>query len=198
VIVQRIDVPVLIVGAGPVGMIAAILLARLGIASRIVERRQEPQRAPAAHAVNARTFEICRQAGVDMDALAAACTPPADGGAARWMTTLAGDELGHLPYERQDDEVLAVTPTPLRNLSQHRFEPVLLEALRGAASTDVGWGHEWQGAEQDASGVTSRVATGGAAHRSAAAGSSAPTAPAAACENGSASSRSGRAACRAL
>ena len=69
---KRIDVPVLIVGAGPVGLIAGLLLQRLGVACRIVERRDGPQRAPAAHAVNARTFEICRQAGVDMEAIAAA------------------------------------------------------------------------------------------------------------------------------
>ncbi len=154
---HRIDVPVLIVGAGPVGSIAAILLARLGIASRIVERRGESQRAPAAHAVNARTFEIFRQAGVDMAALDAACTPPADGGYARWMTTLAGEELGALPYERQDDAVLALTPTPLRNLSQHRLEPVLLDTLRALPAATVSFGHEWQTAEQDENGVTSRV-----------------------------------------
>ena len=45
------------------------------------------------------------------------------------MTRLGGEVLGRLPYERQGDEVLAVTPTPLRNLSQHRFEPILLDAL---------------------------------------------------------------------
>src|SRR4051794_12293622 len=109
----------------------AILLARQGVACRVVERRPSLQRAPAAHVVNARTFEICRAAGVDMAALAAVSTPPADGGAVYWMTTLAGEELGRLPFERQDDDVLAVTPTPLRNLSQHEFEPILLATLRG-------------------------------------------------------------------
>jgi 2-polyprenyl-6-methoxyphenol hydroxylase-like FAD-dependent oxidoreductase len=158
---RRIDTPVLIVGAGPVGLTAAILLARLGIGSRIVERRPGPQRAPAAHAVNGRTFEICRQAGVDMAALAAASRPAADAGWVRWVTTLAGDELGHLPYERQGDEVLALTPTPLRNLSQHRFEPVLVETLRTCRDAELCWRHEWLGAEQDGAGVTSRLAGDG-------------------------------------
>jgi 2,4-dichlorophenol 6-monooxygenase len=156
-VTTRISVPVLIVGAGPVGLMASILLGRLGIASLVVERRAGAQRAPAAHVVNARTFEICRAAGVDMAAIAAACRPPEDGGWVRWMTTLAGDELGALPFERQSDAELAVTPTPLRNLSQHRFEPILLATLRTAPGAEIAYGHEWQRAEQDADGVTSEV-----------------------------------------
>jgi 2,4-dichlorophenol 6-monooxygenase len=77
---ESIDVPVLIVGAGPVGLMTALLLCRLGVTTRIVERRPGPHRAPAAHCINARTFEICRQAGVDMHAIAAAAKPPADAG----------------------------------------------------------------------------------------------------------------------
>ena len=51
------------------------------------------------------------------------------------MTKLGGEVLGRLPFERQDDDVLAFTPTPLRNLSQHRFEPILARraALLGRA-----------------------------------------------------------------
>ena len=67
---SRIEVPVLIVGAGPVGLMGSLLLARLGMETRILDRRETPIRAPAAHVVNARTFEICRAVGVDMDALA--------------------------------------------------------------------------------------------------------------------------------
>jgi 2-polyprenyl-6-methoxyphenol hydroxylase-like FAD-dependent oxidoreductase len=154
---DRIEVPVLIVGAGPVGVMAGLLLARCGLASRIVERRPGPQRAPAAHVVNARTFEICRQAGVDMDAIRAAAKDPADAGFTYWVTRLGGDVLGRLAFERQTDEVLAFTPTPLRNLSQHRFEPILLDALRAAGAAAPHYGHRWDAAEQEGNGVTSRV-----------------------------------------
>jgi len=151
------EVSVLIVGAGPVGLTAGILLARLGIDYRIVERRPGPQRAPAAHVVNARTFEILRQAGVDMEPIRAASVAPADGGFVYWVTRFGGEVLGRLPFERQGDDVLALTPTPLRNLSQHRFEPLLLEALGAAGATAPCYAHRWEGAEQDESGVTSRI-----------------------------------------
>ncbi len=154
---HRVDTPVLVVGAGPAGMSAALLLARLGIPCRVVERRATPQTAPAAHVVNARTFEILRAAGADMEALAAECQPPENAGHVFWMTTLAGRELGRLPYERQGDDVLALTPTPLRNLSQHRLEPVLATTLLATPGIDLAYGHEWQSVEQDADGVTSHV-----------------------------------------
>ena len=135
----RIETPVLVVGAGPAGMTAALLLSKLGIPSRIIERRATPQSAPAAHVVNARTFEIFRAAGVDMQAIAAACQDPSDAGQVLWVTTLAGKELGRLPYERQGEDALAYTPTPLRNLSQHRLEPILLNHLRTCANIEIAY-----------------------------------------------------------
>ena len=95
----------------------------------IVEVRDGPQRAPAAHAVNARTFEIWRQIGLDVDRIRSHAQDPADAGAVHWVTKLGGELIGSLPYERQGNEALAVTPTPLRNLSQHRLEPLLVDAL---------------------------------------------------------------------
>ena len=135
-----------VVGAGPVGTTASILLAQQGIRNRSSwSGARSPQRAPAAHVVNARTFEILRAAGVDAAAIGAACKDPADAGFVRWVTTLAGDELGRLPFERQGDDVLALTPTPLRNLSQHRLEPILLEHLRRQPRGHrCASRHEWQ------------------------------------------------------
>jgi 2-polyprenyl-6-methoxyphenol hydroxylase-like FAD-dependent oxidoreductase len=138
-------------------MTCALLLSRLGIPSRIIDRRPGPQPAPAAHVVNARTFEIFRAAGVDAQALAAACQDPADSSQVLWVTTLAGEELGRLSFARQSDEALAYTPTPLRNLSQHRLEPILLAELRRCTDVDIAYGYEWVSAEQDGDGVTSTI-----------------------------------------
>jgi len=150
---RRVEVPVLVVGAGPAGTTAAILLAQQGVASLVVDRRDGPHRAPQAHVVNPRSLEIFRAMGIDTRALRAAATPRADGSHVSWTTTLAGTELGRLPYERQGDDVLALTPEPLLNLSQHRLEPILVEHLRLAPC----WRHEWTALTQDARGVTSQV-----------------------------------------
>jgi len=151
---------VLIVGGGPVGLLASILLDRQGVDNVVVERRTEVQPAPAAHVVNARTFEICRAAGLDMDRIDRACQPAEEGAWVRWVTSLTGEELGKVRFEGQHrlTELLEITPTPLRNLSQHRFEPILRDHVSRLA-VDV----EWVGAVQDAHGVTStlrQVATG--------------------------------------
>jgi len=154
---SRIDVPFLVVGAGPVGLIEAILLAKLGRECLVVERRVGPQTAPAAHVVNARTFEICRQAGLDMQAIDALCKNPADAGHVRFVTRLAGAEIGSLPFERQGEECLRDTPTPLRNLSQHRFEPLLAEAAGKLPGVDLRYGWQWEQSTPDPEGVTSVV-----------------------------------------
>ena len=52
-----LETQVLIVGAGPVGQMAALLLARQGVQSIIVDRRETRLTAPQAPAVNSRTPE---------------------------------------------------------------------------------------------------------------------------------------------
>jgi 2-polyprenyl-6-methoxyphenol hydroxylase-like FAD-dependent oxidoreductase len=144
------DPDVLVVGAGPTGLMTALLLAHQGVSTRVVERRPGPARAPAAHVVNARTLEICRAAGVDMDALRDAAADPEDAGFVYWVTRLGGRTIGRLPFEHQGDDQLDLTPTPLRNLSQSRFEPLLLDALRRADGPEPDWSREWiSSAEED-------------------------------------------------
>ena len=160
---EHIDVPYLIVGAGPTGMTAARLLANAGRRCLVVERRDRPQPNPSAHVVNARTLEIFRQAGFDMDAIAAIAKDPADAGHVNFVTRLNGDLIGRLPFERQGDECLAHTPTPLRNISQHRLEPLMASEIAVLPGADLRYETEWVSSAHDDDGVTSvirDVATG--------------------------------------
>jgi 2-polyprenyl-6-methoxyphenol hydroxylase-like FAD-dependent oxidoreductase len=123
-------IDLLIIGAGPVGLTAALLFTKLGHSVRIVERRGDTQRAPAAHVVNARTFEVWRQMGLDVDLILQDAHNPSQAGFVHWVPRLGGEILGSLPYEQQGDDMLQFTPTPLRNLSQHRLEPALVAELQ--------------------------------------------------------------------
>lgn len=123
------DIPVLIIGAGPAGQLSALSLARQGIASQIIDRRSAISTAPKAHAVNARTLEICQSLGIDAQAIRAAGASANDAGWVRFMGKLTGPEFGALPYERQDDGALASTPFPLTNIPQPKFEAILEKTL---------------------------------------------------------------------
>jgi 2-polyprenyl-6-methoxyphenol hydroxylase-like FAD-dependent oxidoreductase len=56
--------PVLIVGAGPTGLVLALWLTRLGIAVRIIDKTAEPGTTSRALAVQARTLEFYHQVGL--------------------------------------------------------------------------------------------------------------------------------------
>lgn len=154
---SRLDTTCLVVGAGPVGMTAARLLSQHGVDSVLAERRTGPQTVPAAHVVNARSLEIWRRAGFDMDAIDGIAKDPADAGHVNFLTRLGGDLIGRLPFEQQGADMSDVTPTPLRNISQHRLEPLLAARLVDDPRVDLRRGTEWIESRQDEDGVTSTL-----------------------------------------
>src|SRR5215471_9426623 len=52
---------VLIVGAGPTGLVLALWLSKLGVSPRIIDKTAEPGTTSRALAVHARTLELYRQ-----------------------------------------------------------------------------------------------------------------------------------------
>ena len=74
-----IDIPVLIVGGGPVGLSASILLSAFGIQSLLVERHPGTSIVPKARGINARTMELYRQYGIETAIRAAGLPPEASG-----------------------------------------------------------------------------------------------------------------------
>jgi len=147
--------PIVVVGAGPTGMTLAKLLANAGRECLVVERARGPQANPSAHVVNARTLEIFRQSGFDLDAILAIARDPLEAGHVNFVSRLNGELIGRLPFEQQGEECRAVTPTPLRNISQHRLEPLLASAIAAAPSVELRYGTEWVSCVQDEDGVTS-------------------------------------------
>ncbi|MGH7658125.1 MAG: FAD-dependent monooxygenase, partial [Gemmatimonadales bacterium] len=56
--------PLVIVGAGPTGLVLALWLTRLGIPVRIIDKAAEPGTTSRALAVQARTLEFYHQIGI--------------------------------------------------------------------------------------------------------------------------------------
>jgi len=84
-----IDVDVLIVGGGPVGLTASILLSQLGIRSLLAERHPGTATLPKARGINARTMEMYRQCGIEQE-IRDAGLPVERTGLIVWTRTLAG------------------------------------------------------------------------------------------------------------
>ncbi|KPI34761.1 putative polyketide hydroxylase [Cyphellophora attinorum] len=133
-------VPVLIIGAGPIGLLSAVLLNKLGVKSLIVEKYPQRLTAPKAHALGPRALEILRQAGVDIPSLRQRGTKRSEGRTVSVVTSLAGQELRQYPYERSDAGALDVTPELLHNVAQPMTEQHLLEHLGG--QVEIRKGHE--------------------------------------------------------
>ena len=59
-----VDTQVLIVGAGPVGLVLAVDLGLRGVRCTLVEQKEAPQFLPKMERCNARTMEIFRRMGL--------------------------------------------------------------------------------------------------------------------------------------
>lgn len=137
--------PVLIIGAGPVGQMAALMLSQHGVATKLIDKRMKTLTAPKAHAVNARTLEICESIGVSAERLRELGASANDAGFVRFVGTLTGPEFGCLPYERQDDAAFEATPFPLTNIPQPMFEAELETVIASRLSIDFERGVECTG-----------------------------------------------------
>lgn len=76
----------------------------------LIEKYPERLAAPKAHALSPRSLEICRQYGLDTNALRRIGAPRDEAKWVNFLTTLSGEQIGRLPYERMDAAVLDDTP----------------------------------------------------------------------------------------
>jgi 2-polyprenyl-6-methoxyphenol hydroxylase-like FAD-dependent oxidoreductase len=160
---------VLVVGAGPVGATAALLLASHGIECIVVEARVEPQRHPAAHVLSTRSMEIWREIGVERD-IRGLSAPMRELRCIAYCTTLAGPELGRVPLadlpDAQMDAIESISPSRSAHLPQNVLEPLLWQHLRNSDHIDVRTGWRYHSHADGADGVAVTVAdTTSGSHR---------------------------------
>lgn len=137
---------VLVVGAGPVGLTAALLLHQAGIRATIVEQRDGPVGHPAGHVINPRSLEIWRQIDPALaDRILNDSAPVEDLRYVIWCVSLAGAELARIRTVPDTPEALAerLSQSPMRHAHypQNRLERTLWEWVRRCDGIRVLSGH---------------------------------------------------------
>jgi pentachlorophenol monooxygenase len=142
------DIPVLIAGAGPIGLTAAIELARRGIDFRIVDPLLDPPRSAKAVGVQPRTLEIFEGMGVLRRILDAGIRMNGQ------IVYVNGQEVARMEFPLLDD-----VPFGFLSIPQYQTERILREelALRGV---QVERGIRLTGFVQDDDGVTATLSSG--------------------------------------
>ncbi|MEU4314983.1 FAD-dependent monooxygenase [Nocardia sp. NPDC024068] len=137
------DTDVIIVGAGPTGLMLAAELRLAGVRPLVLERQPRPRDTPKAGGLGGQILELLRYRGL-LERFEAACTDPIPaprfpfGGVHVDLTQLAESPMHALP------------------LPQHRLEEVL-GGVAGERGTEIRRGHEVLEVSQDADTVTARV-----------------------------------------
>src|SRR5215471_2708101 len=150
------EVPVLIVGGGPVGLTASILLSRLRVRSLLAERHPGTAIHPKARGINARTMEIFRQCGVE-NAIRNAGLPPERTGLIVWVRTLAGEEIERRVPSRSSVASAALSPARNCVCAQDDLEPVLRAHAEALGIGTLSFNAEVVTCEQDETGVTAEI-----------------------------------------
>ena len=155
------QIPVAIVGGGPVGLLLALFLDRYGVRSVVFNSEAEVRPHPKGSSHNSRTMEHHRRLGIAQNIRAFSLPPdrPTD---VSYFTRLTGWELARLrmPSEAEKQRTVAASaatdqiPEPILRANQMYVEAFLLAHARTRKNITVRFGWQVDKFDDDDKGVT--------------------------------------------
>jgi len=141
--------PVVVSGAGPVGLVAALSLAQKGVEVVVLESEDHIPQDLRAGTFHPPTVEMLDTLGIGETLRARAIRVP------EWQVR---DRKAGLVAQFDLGRIADLTPYPFRlHVEQHKLSAIVAEALRGHRHARVLFSHQCTGYEQDADGVCVRV-----------------------------------------
>jgi FAD binding domain len=158
------DTEVLIVGAGPVGLILSIDLGKRGIRCILIEKNEAPLGYPKMERCNPRTMEIFRRLGL-ADIVRAAGYPPDWPMDIYFVFDLMRPPLFKMAHPtvaqakaRRDATIDGSLPLePYQIISQYTLEPLLKSVAERTPNVTVKFAHELLSFLQESDGVVAQV-----------------------------------------
>jgi 3-(3-hydroxy-phenyl)propionate hydroxylase len=141
--------PVVVVGAGPIGLVLALDLAQRGLRCVLLEAEQQVSEGSRAIVFTRRSMEILQQVGV-ADAITARGLPWRFGTSHYRGRPVFRMEAPHDEHDRFQ---------PMINLQQQVLEELLLERAAQTPGVQLRWGHKVVGLASDEQGATLQVDT---------------------------------------
>ncbi|XP_004239375.1 uncharacterized protein [Solanum lycopersicum] len=121
--------PVLIIGAGPVGLVLSILLTKLGVKCAILEKNKAFSTHPQAHFINNRSMEVFRKLDGLGDEILRSQPPVEFWRKFIYCTSLTGPILGAVDHMQPQDFDQIVSPVSVAHFSQYKLSRLLLKHL---------------------------------------------------------------------
>ena len=148
-----INVPVCIIGCGPIGLAGALLLSRFGIDTLLIERRSEVNTHPRSRFVDTNTMELMRFLGLEK-AVEETGLGPDWTECNRWSSAMTGQQIAVIPSPTFHTVPRSTSPTMPVMTCQDYVENVLLADARADERIEMRYRNEAIKVTQDDDGTT--------------------------------------------